>query len=252
MQKQIVIHARQKKFEDTFTYRNLEIERAIDKPKVARAPHIKFFDFTHERIQLKRPRRFVQCRQAKLAFERAAARRFNINKALGDVLIRVLRIRQSELRQWRLLTRDNLALRYVSRHDFKRKLGKRYVAPAGNHIIGQRTNALIARLVADLRATQHHSHVGRDFFEQRHHARTFIHVPDIHADTNDARIQRQQILNDLERTLPQHKLDNACARLQFAHVCRKITQAQRGVHIAGVDGGEYNVCHRPSLAACQT
>ena len=192
VQKQIAIHAREKKFQNPFTHRHLEVERAINKAKIARAAVVEFFDFGHERIQLERPRGFVQRRQTKFAFERAAARGLDIDKALGDVFVGVVRVRQRQLRQGRLFSRDHFVsstiFRDLAAHDVSRQLRKSHIAPTGNHMIRQRANALLAGFVTDFRPAEHHGDVRRNLFEQRHHPRTFVYVPDIHADADDARV----------------------------------------------------------------
>ncbi len=110
-------------------------------------------------------------------------------------------------------------------------------------MVGQAADLLLARLIADLRPAQHHLDVGPQGFQQAHDLGGFHHVPDVNAQPNHGRIERQQVFDNLRRPL----LDDEFAQLRASaqpraavqvHVGRQAPQAQRCVDVFGIEGGQ--------------
>ena len=71
------------------------------------------------------------------------------------------------------------------------ELGKAHVAPAGDDVVGQVNDVLRQRLMADFRAAEHDFDVWALRFEQFDEGAGLHHVPDIHAKTDDFRVDGQ-------------------------------------------------------------
>ena len=76
------------------------------------------------------------------------------------------------------------------RQQFATKFWKTHIAPAGNYIVGQLNDFLLAVFVTDFRPTQHHPHIWRHPFEQRDHFGAFLDIPDVNAQTDNLRLCR--------------------------------------------------------------
>ena len=201
---------------------------------------------------LERPGGLVQRRQAELAFEGAAARGLDIDEAARDVLVRVFSVRQRDVGERRLQAGEHLLRRRPAGEDVGAEFRKGHVAPAGDHVIGQRTDALIRGFVADLGAADNHRHLRRDALEDGDHARGVLDVPDVDAETDDARGVGQQPLGDVGRAVAEHEFADAARLAQRAQVRAQAAQAQRGVHMAGVEGGEGDAGHGRIIALQMT
>jgi len=91
--------------------------------------------------------------------------------------------------------------------------GKRNLAPAGDHVIGQPRDALFRDLVAHLRSADHQRHPGRYRLEHCGNARDLLDIPDSHAQSDDARAVLQQRLDNVGGPRPKHELHDARLRL---------------------------------------
>ena len=77
------------------------------------------------------------------------------------------------------------------------KRRERAITPAGDDIVGKRADPLLVRFVAHLRPAHDDGHFRRDAFQHRDSTRRFVHVPDIHAEPDDARPGREHRLDDV-------------------------------------------------------
>ena len=99
MQEQPLVQSLQKEIENPRADFGVEIEGAIHEFEVAHAPLVEPLHLGQKRLQRKRPSGLVQRRQTEFALERAAARGFDVDQPVGDVLVGIKPIRQRELIQ---------------------------------------------------------------------------------------------------------------------------------------------------------
>ena len=136
MHEQIGHHPIQEKLQNPHRKIDLQIESAVNKLEVARAALKQRVHLGHEAVQLKRPRRLVKRTQAKLALERAAARGFDIQQALGQVFCRVFVVGQGQCLQRRLLADNDFHERLRAIEQRAAQLGESHIAPAGDDVVG--------------------------------------------------------------------------------------------------------------------
>jgi hypothetical protein len=88
-----------------------------------------------------------------------------------------------------------------------------------------------------------HDEIRRQGLELRHQARGLLDIPDVDAKPEDPRILGQQPFRNLLGLLPDHELADDAAFAQFAQVRAQAAQPERGMRIAGIEGGEHDVGH---------
>ncbi len=240
-----ILDAVQKKLQDAHRVVYFQIEGAVYKLEVARAALIQGLDLCHEQIQIKRPRGFVERAQAKLTLEGATARRLHIQQALRQVFSGVLAVRHGQLTECWLLAGNHLHQRLRAIQQGAAEFGKAHISPARNHMVGQAANFLLLHLMANLGSAQHNFDAGPQRFEQPNQLRGFDHVPDVHAQPNHFRLQRQQLFNHAGGRLADHKLTQLRLRAKAGaamqvHVGQQITQPQRSMDVFGVERGQHN------------
>ena len=187
---------------------------------------IQGFKRVQKRVQLECPGGFVQRTQAKLALERAATRGFHIHHTVRQIGIRILAVRQGNVRQRRLFPRYDLHQRPRPVQQGPAELREADIPPTRDDVVGQPHNLLLIGFMADLRPPQHDLDVRPLHFDQTHQGTGLRHVPDVHPKTNHLRVERQQRVGNFLRfagngEFPQHRL---CA--QRAHVGQQIPQPQ--------------------------
>ena len=186
---------------------------------------------------------------------------------MRQVVFRKLGVRQINFFQWRLLPGYHLHQRARSVNECAAQLGKAHIAPAGNHVVGQRDDGLVVQLVAHLRPAQHHAHIGAQCLELAHHLGGLDHVPDVHAKADDGcggRFVRhrsqggKQILHHLryrprQRVLPQHRSGSQVCAAMPRHIGPQIAQPQRRVDIARIQRSQNDdgvIRHGRIIKAC--
>ena len=122
--------------------------------------------------------------------------------------------------------------------DLAAQLGESDVAPAGDDVIRQLDDFLLACLVRDFRAAQDDGQMWRHPLEHGHQAGGLFHVPDIDAEADDARRMRQDALDQVGGLGADDEFLDPGLLLQRAHIGQQVAQAERGVRIAGVEGRE--------------
>ena len=75
----------------------IEIERAINKLELSATPVEQRLHLGNKRLQRKLPHGNIEGREAELAFVGTAARRLDIHDAMGQILVRVKRIRKRQI-----------------------------------------------------------------------------------------------------------------------------------------------------------
>ncbi len=249
MDEQIITQALKEKLEYRQAGGHLQVEGAVDKTEMPGAAVVQTLEFAEKTFHLEGPCGLVQRGQAEFAFERAAARSFDINETARDVFIRVFTVGQRDVGERRLLAGMDFLRRCLAGKNVGAKLRKSHVAPAGDNVIGQRADALLLRFVADLGAADDDDDVRGHTFEDRHHARGFLDIPDIDAETDQPRRIRQQAFGDVRRAVAEHEFADAGFLAQGAHVGAQTAQAQRRMYIPGVDGGESDAGHDLIIAS---
>ncbi|MNY43738.1 hypothetical protein D3C86_1787170 [compost metagenome] len=122
--------------------------------------------------------------------------------------------------------------------DLVAHLGEGHVAPAGDHIVRQARNLLLVGLVRYLRSAQHHDNLRRHALQHAHHFVGLFDVPYIDAETDDARLVRQDALHDLRGLGADHELLDPGLLLQLPHVRKQVAQAQGSMGVARIEGRE--------------
>ena len=117
VQEQAFIQPLQEKIQNPRAGLDVQIESAVHKFEMAHAALMKSLEFGQERLQRKWPGGLIQRRQTELAFERTAARSFDVNQAVGDVLVGIEPIwREQAIQRWRIGD-DDLFGRWISHVD---------------------------------------------------------------------------------------------------------------------------------------
>lgn len=238
MQIQVVAHARQEKFHDGDTGADFQVERAVYEFEIARAALVQIIHGSQESFQFERRGSLVQRRQTEFAFERTAARGFDIDHAVLDVLVAVTGVRQLQL-----IERDDLALDDLCSGDapcqqLRAELPETDLARPLDHIIGKPGHVGMIGKVTDFRPAQHDDRLRSDLFYQGDDLADLFHVPDVNAKTDDGRLMPQDLLDDIERALVDGEFFDAGARLQIAQIGVQITQSKRSMDVTGVERGE--------------
>ena len=108
-------------FQEKFKYRqaggDFQIESTVDKTEMPRAAVVQHLEFAEKTLNFEGPRGFIQRRQAELAFERAAARGFDINEAPRDVFVAVFAIGQRDVSERRLFAGVDFLCRRLACHN---------------------------------------------------------------------------------------------------------------------------------------
>ena len=230
----------EEKLHDAQTGLGIQVERAVDEFEQAGAACVQGFQLRQKHVGIERPCSLIQRRQAKFALERTAARRLHVERAMGDVFIAVQRIGRHDLSQRRLhaCMHFHQGLRPVQ--NLPAQLRKSDVAPAGYQIVGQLHYRLFAEFIRHFRAAQHDNQLRCNPLQHGDDPGGFLDIPYIDAEADDARLLRQQLFDDVRRSGANHEFLHACRRLQVPHICQQVTQTQRSVRIAGIEGGQQN------------
>ena len=231
VEEQAVVMAIQKKLQDGFARRDVQVEGAVNKFELAHAAVEEFLQFGQEGGQRELPHRHVEGGEAKFAGERTAAGRFDINDAVGDILLVVQFVRQREVGrvgQWR---RDDFFGGGRTGQDLPAERGKFQVGFAGDDVIGQARDLLPVRFETDLGAAQDNNNIGADTLERRDDLGGLAGVPDINTQADDAGLPGQDRFHHIERALLDVKFDEARFLAQLAQIGQQITQAERGVNV---------------------
>ena len=106
-------------------------------------------------------------------------------------------------------------------------------------MVGQAANFLLIDFMTHLRPAKHDLDARPQGFKQAHHLGGFHHVPYIDTQADDRRIQRQQLLDNLQRALLNDKFTQLGAGPQPraampVHICQQAAQPERGMNVFGV------------------
>src|ERR1017187_7827306 len=206
----------EKELQDGRTGLQVEIEGAIDELKLSQAAVEQPLHCRQKLVERSVTHRDVERRQAELAFERAAARRFHIDDALRDVGVRVQFIRQRQAIKIGQGSGNDFHWWRVSPEGLPAHLGKRQIGLTDDDVIGQPDDFLPVAFVADLRAAEDDDQFRPQPLQIRHDLQRLRHVPDVDADTDDLWVIPENHLDDIDRPLIDVELKNPRLRLEFA------------------------------------
>ena len=216
VQEQAFIQPLQEKIQNPRAGLDVQVESAIHEFEMAHAALMQHLQFGQERLQRKGPSGLIQRRQAELAFERTAARSFDVNQTVGDVLVGIEPIRREQAIQWWMIGDNDLFVRRVPLVDSLAQLRERQVAWAGDQIVGQLDDCLPVPFMTHLGTAEYHDQIRPYLLEQGDDLSGFHHVPDIDAKTDDARLFGQQCLGDVQRSLGDDEFADGGVSLQLA------------------------------------
>gem|GEM_PF-5507291 len=240
--------ALQEELEDARRRRVAEVERSVDEAKLAGTAVVQQGQVGQQPVDIELAHLDRQRRQTKLAGERAASRRLDVDRAVRDVLVGVQRVGRHQPFGIRQLRGLHLDQRPLVVQKARGQLGERQLALPRHHEVGAGNDLGGVVLVAHLRATDDDVHVGAHRRQHLDHREGLGHVPHVNTERHDAWVVGEQGLDHLDGPAAADQLADDRARRQRPQVGLQIAQRQRAVAVARVDGGKDDVGHCPSLA----
>ena len=234
----------QEKAQDRRAGVRLQVEGAVDESEVPGAPRVQGVERLQHPGQRERPGGLVERRQAELAFERTAARGFQVEMAFAQVAIAVLVIGQGDCVEVRAVAGDHLHQRSRSVEQLAGQSGESLLGCAGDDVIGQRADRLRPGLVAHLGPAQHDRHLGRDPAQHLDQPGGLLDVPDVDPEADHPRRLREQFLDHVLGPRADHEFHDRRAFAQPAQVRAQAAQPQRGMGMTGVEAAEDQFRHR--------
>ena len=110
-------------------------------------------------------------------------------------------------------------------------------------MVGEGDDGLVFGFVADLGSTEDDFEVRAEAFQCGNDFEGWIGIPDINAEADDFRVLGEKDFGDVERALIDIELDESGAGLERAEVGKEVAEAERGVDVFGVKGGEDDIGH---------
>ncbi len=222
---------------------DVEVEGAVNKFEAARAACVERVELGKEGLRVEWPGGLVEGGETEFTFERAAARSFDIERALADVFGTEFAVGQREGIERGLFARVHFHQRLRAVEQLLAQFGESDVAPAGDDMVGALADALLAGLKADFGAAEHDGDSRLGSLKDGDHRLGLAHIPDIDAKADDAWIKRKQRIGNLLRRAADGEFGEVRVGLKRTHIGQQIAQPERGVGIAGVEGGEHNPGH---------
>jgi hypothetical protein len=141
---------------------------------------------------------------------------------MREVVIGVQLIRQLQharlLLFWRVEFRqvgdEYFLKRPIAPQQLLAQLGKRRVGFAGDDEVGVAHDLLLLDLITDLRPAEHDDHIRPHALQVRHDPRRLLGIPDVHANANDLRIVREDLLDDVAAPLADVEFEHGRPRPQ--------------------------------------
>jgi hypothetical protein len=163
---------------------------------------------------------------------------------MGDVVVGVEVVRQAEPVQVGQGRVDQFKVGAIVIEDVVAEAGEGEVGFAGDDVIGELNDGLEGRFVGDFGSAQDDEEIWAKTFEECDELRGGRDVPDVDAEAEDTRIGLQDAFGDIERALLEIELEELRLRLEGTEVSEEIAQAEGGVDVFGVEGGENDIGHR--------
>ena len=223
----------------------MQVEGAVDELESSRAAIEESLHRAEKAIERKLADRQIDGREAELAGERASAGGLDIDDTVAEVLVGVERVGKGQLGQIRQRRGEDPGCRRLSVEQLAAKIGEGKIRLARDGVVGETHELLRVGFVADLGAADHDDEFGTDTLEDAHQFRGGRHVPDVHAEAQDARLAGQDGIGDVDGLLIDVELGQFGTRLQLAQVRHQVAQPKRGVKVPRVEGAQqdFRRCH---------
>jgi hypothetical protein len=252
MQEEVGRQAVEEELQDGQRAVDLQVEGAVDELEVARPAPVEPVQRGEEAGLLEGPGGLIQRTEAELALERAAARGFDVEQAVRQIVVGEFGVGQLDFFQRGLLAGDHFHQRLRAVQQGAAQFGEADVAPAGDQVVGEADDFLIFPFVADFRPAENDVQRRPGGFELANQFGGRRDVPDIDAEADDLRLAVErfaefgQDCRDDFRHRPgngEFAQDGALTQAVPAvpvEVGQQVAQAERGVDVTGVEGAEDN------------
>jgi hypothetical protein len=236
----------EKKLQNCFAGGDVEVEGAVHKFELFRAPVQQLLQMLEKIGQGNLANGNVERGKAEFARERTAAGGLDIKNAVGNVVVRVERVGERDLREVWQLCRDNF------RHVFPaQKLLANFrelqVGLAGDDMVGLLHDGLSFNLVADFRTTQDDFDLRADAFESSNEFGGRCDVPDVNAEAYYFWVLGKKDFGDVDGALVDVEFEQAGAGSQRPKIGQQIAKAEGGMNVFGIQCSEENVRHSQGL-----
>jgi hypothetical protein len=223
---------------------DVKIERTIDELERLDAARKEAFEGWEKAGERECADCGVQGRETEFAREGAAAGGFYIDDAMGDVVVGVEVVRQGELVQVRQGGVDQFKVGAMVIEEVMAEAREGKVGFACDDVIGELNDGLERGFVGDFGAAEDDEEIRAKTFKECDEFGGRCDVPDVDAEAEYARIGLEDAFGDIERALLEIELEELGLGLEGAEVGEEIAEAEGGVNVFGVDGGEEDVRHR--------
>ena len=248
MDEQAGLHASEEKLEDGAADVRIQIKSAIDEFELPHAAIQELIERLQEEFERCVADWHIKRGQAELAGEWTAARRLDIDHAMGDIVRIVKIVRQLQIgERWRLRV-DQLHQRPFAAQQAATEIGEFEIRFPCYREVRLLNDCLLFAFVADFGTTQNNNHPRGGPLED---ADEFGHrgdVPDVNTQPENSWLPRENRLGHVDRALGDIELGDLGSRSQFAEVRVQIAQPERGVGVTGVERTQQNLGHAGIIA----
>jgi hypothetical protein len=241
----------EKKLQQRFASGEIEIESAIHELELSHTAMEKFLKIFEQCRQRKLANRNIERRKAKLASERAATRRLDVDDAVSDVFVVVEFVRRRELRKVGQFGGDDFRGEFFPGEQTAAHLGEFQVSLAGDDVIGCANDRLTITLETDFGSAKNNDQVRAKLFKQRDEFGGRCDIPDVNTKAEDFGIFGKERLGDFGDRLVDIEFQQSGARTKFAEIRQQISQAESGMDVFCIQRCEDNLGHAGTIAAKQ-
>lgn len=238
-----VAMAAEEEFEDGACDVDVQVEGAIDEFEVARAAVQEALEGGQERFQREGADGDVEGGQAEFAGERAAAGGFDVEDAVGEVLVGVFVVGEVELVEGGQRGLEDAAGRVLALEEAAGQLGEGQVGFAADDVVGDLGDGLGFGFVTDLGSAQDDLELGSEAFEEADDLGGGRGVPDVDAEADDAGLVLEDGLDDVHGSSVEVEFEQDGVRAQIPEVGHQIAQSEGRVDVFGVERGQDDVRH---------
>jgi len=185
----------------------------------------------------------VERGEAEFAGERAAARGFEVDDAMGEVVVVVKIVRELELGEVGDLGGDNFGGRFLTTEEGAAEIGEFEIGFARNDVIGQADDFLCFGFVTNFGSAEDDGETGADAFEGGDDFGSGCDVPNVDADADDLRVLGEDGFDDFEWALLEIEFEDGGQGAEWTEVGEQIAQAKGGVDVARVESGQDDLRH---------
>jgi hypothetical protein len=222
VQEEIGAIAFEEESEDGAAGFDVQIERAINELERFDATREESFEGREEAGKRKGANCGVEGREAELAREGAAAGGFDIDDAMGDVVVGVEVVRQAELVQVRQGRVDEFGAGALMIEEVMAEAWESKVGFAGDDVIGELNDGLVRGFMGDFGAAEDDEETWAKPFKECDEFGGGCDVPDVDAEAKDERICLEDAFGDIERALLEIELDELGTGLEGTEVSEEV------------------------------